>query len=67
METRSSDLLSISCAISVALVSITFCVVSGLCPVGGWTLGAMSFVALVSITGILHTHKEGLNGQERKG
>lgn len=62
-----SPLASASCAISLALVAMTFCVVTGFCPVDGWTLAAMVGVSVLSIGGILHTHKEGQNGQTREG
>ena len=62
-----SPLTSAACALSLALVSMTFCLVAGFCPVDGWSLAAMVIVSLFSIGGIIRTHKEGQNGQEGEG
>jgi predicted histidine transporter YuiF (NhaC family) len=51
-----------SCAVSIAAIAVTFCVIVGVCPVDGWTLGAMVAVVLIAICGVIHTHKEGRDG-----
>ena len=59
-------LFSASCAIATASIAITLCIVVGLRPVDGWTLAAMVAVSVIALAGILHVHKEGRDGQERK-
>lgn len=66
MSNSDWSMFDVSCALSIALIAVTFCVVVGLCPVGGWTLGTMAAVVFVAIGGILHTHKEGRDGQAGK-
>ena len=58
---------SASCAISMALIAITLCIIIGTHPVSGWTLSAMVFVSLLAMGSIVRMHKEGDDGQERKG
>lgn len=67
-EARRDWVFKSSCVLSMALTVITFCVMVSLCPVSGWTLGAMTAVTFIGIGGVLHMYSGGgHDGQKREG